>query len=224
MEHLSLETLARLVDDLPGPGEREHLAACAACAAELEALRRQTEALGSMPALAPAAEDWDVLEARLRSEGLVEDPGLRERSGLARTPGWMRAAAAAVLFLAGTGLGMALDRGGGAPLMAGSTPSAATPVAGAATAQEAAGAVRLAEERYVAALSRYRQLLAREAGQDGVGDPASRFAALEYLVAAGQAAVRQAPADPFLNGLLASTLAEREATLRTISVDGDGWF
>jgi hypothetical protein len=97
-------------------------------------------------------------------------------------------------------------------------------VADAGTVEEAAGAVRLAEERYVAALSRYRQLLVRHGGEGGVGDPASRFAALEYLVAAGQAAVRQAPADPFLNGLLASALAEREATLRTISADGDGWF
>jgi hypothetical protein len=43
-------------------------------------------------------------------------------------------------------------------------------------------------------------------------------------VAASQAAVRQAPADPFLNGLLASTLAEREATLRKISSGGDNWF
>ena len=222
MEHLSLETLARLVDETPGPGEREHLAACAACASELEALRHQTEALGSMPALAPAAEDWDVLEARLRSEGLVQDPGLRERSGLARTPGWMRTAAAVVLFLGGTGMGMALDRGGGAVLPWESRPSAGVPVADAATLDEAAGAVRLAEERYVAALSRYRQLLAHHGGEGGVGDPASRFAALEYLVAAGQAAVRQAPADPFLNGLLASALAEREATLRTISVGGDG--
>jgi len=36
--------------------------------------------------------------------------------------------------------------------------------------------------------------------------------------------VRQAPADPFLNGLLASTMAEREATLRRISSSQDNWY
>ena len=55
-------------------------------------------------------------------------------------------------------------------------------------------------------------------------DQAGRMAALEYLFAATQAAVRQAPADEFLNGLLAATFAEREATLRRISTRQDNWF
>ena len=72
--------------------------------------------------------------------------------------------------------------------------------------------------------TRYRQLLEADAGGDIGGDPRSRYAALEYLVAASQAAVRQAPADPFLNGLLASTLAERETALQRISTRTDNWF
>ena len=58
-----------------------------------------------------------------------------------------------------------------------------------------------------------------------IGDPASRFAALEGIVAAGRAAVQQAPADPYANGVLVSALAEREAILRNASLTrGDGVF
>ena len=77
---------------------------------------------------------------------------------------------------------------------------------------------------YVNALAHYREVAADQGGDAAKADPRSRFAALEYLVAASQAAVRQAPTDPFLNGLLASTLAEREATLRRISTQQQNWF
>lgn len=224
MEHLSRETLARLVDESPSDAERTHLDGCRACRTELEGLRAQTEELGSLPELRPPLGDWAALGARLRSEGLMRP---RERLGsttLARTPGWMRAAAAVMLFLGGTATGAFLD--GAAPGTG--AESGATGAAGYAAAtvslEDAAGAVRVAERNYVTALTRYRQLLSEEDVPGDVADPASRFAALEYLVAAGQAAVRQAPADPFLNGLLASTLAERDATLHTISAAQDGWF
>ena len=78
MEHLSTEALAHLVDEAPRPEEAEHLAACRTCASELDALRAQTRALASLPEIRPPLGDWEVLEARLRSEGLVEDP-LRQR-------------------------------------------------------------------------------------------------------------------------------------------------
>ncbi len=226
MEHLSRETLARLVDEAPSEAERAHLDGCAPCRTELEGLRAQTEELGSLPELRPPLGDWAVLEARMRSEGLLRPQARFDRTGLARTPGWMRAAAAVMLFLGGTATGAFLDDGpaGGGRVTDAGAAGAARYAAGAVSLEEAAGAVRLAEQNYVTALTRYRQLLAEEDAPGEVADPASRFAALEYLVAAGQAAVRQAPADPFLNGLLASTLAERDATLRTISSTQDGWF
>ena len=89
--------------------------------------------------------------------------------------------------------------------------------------QDAADAVRVAESQYVGALTRYREILAKDGDDAEVGDPASRYAALQYLVAASQAAVRQAPADPFLNGMLASTLAESQAVANRISKK-DNWF
>lgn len=216
MEHLNAETLARLVDETPEPDEARHLARCDACADELTALREQTEQLGTLPELMPPGGDWTVLEARLRSEGLMEDRGLMDRLGLARTPTWMRAAAAVLLFMSGTGVGAALASGGG--LDAEGPTSVA---ADAATVQDAASAVRMAERQYMDALVRYQSMTGQGVPEERMAD---RFAALEYLVAAGQAAVRQAPADPFFNGLLASTMAERDAVVRQITSRQDGWF
>lgn len=218
MEHLTAEALARLVDEPADVDEEAHLAECEACAAELAAMRGQTEALATLPEILPPMGDWDVLEAELRSEGLVEDPGLVRRLGLARTPSWMPAAAALVLFLGGAaaGAGVTVHR-------ASNDPSAA--VAESATVEDAASAVRVAEERYVNAVSRYRELMERDGVDDTMADPISRYAALEHLVSVSQAAVRQAPGDPFLNGFLASALAERDAAARMVSVSGrENWF
>jgi len=224
MEHLTREALARLVDEAPLREEADHLDACRSCALELEALRAQSRALGSLPEIRPPLGDWDVLEARLRSEGLIQVPSLLSRLTLAQTPAWMRMAAAAALFLGGSLMGAALGSKGPAGGELAATGPDETLFAGMDDVDAAAAAVRSAEVNYINALARYRQLL-EQGGENGVlGDPSSRFAALEYLVAAGQAAVRQAPADPFLNGLLASTLAEREATLRRISTRQDNWF
>ena len=224
MGHLTTEALARLLDGPSEPDEIRHLANCEACSAELEELRGQTEALGNLPEIRPPIGDWRVLEARLRSEGLVRDPGLFRKLGIAETPRWMRAAAAVVLFLGGVGVGATAaagpTRSPGSPSVREDAPNAVS----AASVQDAARDVRVAEERYVSALTAYREALAREGHEDFETDPNTRIAALEYLLAASKAAIRQAPADPFFNGLLASTMAEREAVLRRISSGGDNWF
>lgn len=211
MEHLSTEILARLVDEEPRTDEADHLADCEGCATELVALREQTESLGALPELLPPKGDWQVLEAQLRSEGLVQTPGVFQKLGLAQTPQWMRAAAAVLLFLSGAGAGAMLTGGAPADLEA-------------ATVEDAAFAVRTAEETYVRTMAHLQELVAREGGNVGAGDPITRYAAIEALVSVSQAAVRQAPADPFFNGLLASMLAEREAVMRLVSASGDNWF
>jgi hypothetical protein len=220
MDHLTIETLARLVDEPARDEEAEHLAECQACAAELASLMEQTESLRALPEILPPRGDWEVLAARLRSDGLMRDPGLFRKLGLARTPRWMPAAAAAVLFLGGTAFGTAL------PIRSGeSGASVGSPVASAATVEEAASAVRAAEQQYVSAVSRYREMIEEQGGSAPVVDPVSRYAALEHLVSVSQAAVRQAPGDPFLNGFLASALAERDAAARQVSsVSRDNWF
>lgn len=213
MEHLTAETLARLVDEDPQPTERAHLDACESCARELAALHDQTEALATLPEIMPPLGDWEVLAAQLRSEGLLRDPTLLSKLGRARTPAWMPAAAAVVLFFGGAATG--------AGVVAGRSPQNVPAVA---TVEDAATAVREAEQRYVAAVSDYRTMLAEEGADDSSSDPISRYAALEHLVSVSQAAVRQAPGDPFLNGFLASAMAERDAAARLVAMADDNWF
>ncbi|MBT8404938.1 MAG: hypothetical protein KJP18_13840 [Gemmatimonadetes bacterium] len=212
MEHLNPETLARLVDEAPDAEERAHLERCRECAEEFEWIRSTSEALGRLPDVRPPRGDWAVLEARLVSEGLVRG----ERgwaAALARTPGWMRAAAAVVLFLSGAGVGLAVGAPGTPMRSAGVEAGmdvgfvSVEPV----TVDEAAEAMRRAERVFVDALLRYRQMVDSESGDPGLVDPQRRYAALEYFLAAGEAAVREAPTDPFMNGLLASVRAERQA-------------
>jgi len=225
MEHLRPETLGRLVDEAPTESEKRHLDLCAACAGELEALRDQTEALAQLPDLLPPVGDWEVLHARLVSEGLVRRDRALTR-GLATTPTWMRAAAAVLLFVGGGAVGAAVvSRTSSTPAGDALGPAFTTLASRVATSDDAAELVRVTERQYMDALLRYRQMVEAESGEEMILDPESRFAALEYLVAAGQAALRQAPADPFLNGVLASALAERQAALRKISTGtADNWF
>lgn len=225
MRHLNPETLARLVDEPAGPEATEHLASCRACARELEALRDQREALASLPDLRPPSGDWADLEERLVQEGLVRASSETGSSPPVARSGWpLRAAASLVLFLGGVGAGAVGARTVG-PAVPGAGPGSGeggASVSQVATADAAADVLQEAEERYVSALLRYRELAADE---EDAGDPASRYAALEALVAASQAAIRRAPTDPFINGVLVSTLAERQATLEQISTsNADDWF
>lgn len=242
MRHLTDETLARLVDEQPTTAEEEHLRSCESCSTVLRELREQTGTLASLPTLRPPPGDWEELEARLVRKGLIG----AERSERARpmTEGtipapWLQAAAALVLFLGGTafgawmtpvGEGPAEGDGIGAPAVSpieevGSL--AGEPTGPVSSVDEAALELRTAEERYVDALVTYRELLREADGRDSgtPENPAARYAALEALVAASQEAIRHAPADPFFNGVLASTMAERQEAIRQISTSSDdSWF
>ena len=222
MEHLTHDTLARLVDERPSPGEREHIRACSRCAEELRAFRLQSDALGGLPALRPPSGDWASLEARLVSEGLVRTPETFRRFGFAAAPAWMQAAAAIVVFLGGTGFGLALT-GGASPNQL-SPENMLPPLSEISSTEEAVRTVERAERAYMQALARYNELAG---GNDGsrVADPLSVLTALEGLLAASQEAVRLAPADPVFNGFLVNVLAERQEVLRRISTSrDDDWF
>ncbi|MEM7414654.1 MAG: hypothetical protein AAF389_04095 [Gemmatimonadota bacterium] len=216
MDHLTIEDLARLVDETPTAEEQALLDANPEYRQELAALKEQSAALGALPELLPPKGDWQVLEAQLRSEGLVRDPGLFTKLGLAHTPSWMKAAAAAVLFLSGAGAGATATT-------LTTDPVAGSDYASANTVQDAAIAVTAAQENYVNAVTHYQSLRTIE-GAPAVGDPVSRLAALEKLVEASQAAVWHNPEDPYLNGILTSAWAERNAMARLVSVSNDNWF
>ena len=222
MEHLSLEALARLVDETPFRSERRHLARCPDCSRELELLREQTEALGSLPDLRPAPGDWPALEARLEHEGLLRGstPADTVIRLIDRRRGWMQAAAAVVLFIAGGLSGAVLAPAGwdlqtdGGQVAAGEASPAGLAATEATTPEEAAEVLRLADQQFRDASLRYRQLT-RGPETEAPMDP-RRLAVLDAMLAMGQAALQEAPDDPFLNGFLVSAVAEREAALNAL--------
>jgi hypothetical protein len=119
MPHLSLETLARLVDEAPEADEAVHLRSCLACRRELAALREQTGELAALPSLAPPPGAWEALEARLHREGLLGEAApaaAPERVRVIALPQAaaprfrvpLRAAAAVALFLLGGASGALL--------------------------------------------------------------------------------------------------------------------
>lgn len=212
MSHLSLETLARLLDEPAEALEAAHLEICAECRAELEALREQTSDLAHLPDLEPPPDSWPAIAARLREEGLLREP---RRAGGA---GWLRLAASVALFLAGGAAGFTVR---GAPE---ADPAAQLLPAGLATVADVDEAARILERTrnaYFAALNRYAEL----AEPPTAGDLMTRAAALEGILLTTGAALDQAPADPVINGYHLSALAQRESTLRQISFDpGEPWY
>ncbi|MEW5931711.1 MAG: hypothetical protein AB1941_29940, partial [Gemmatimonadota bacterium] len=120
MQHLTLEAVARLVDEAPEPDEALHLGECLACRRELAQMRAQTGALARLADPEPPAAAWAALEAGLAEEGL-----LRRGAAAPRRQAWLRAAAAVALLVAG-GAGGALvwSRGGGGGTAAAPFPAA----------------------------------------------------------------------------------------------------
>jgi hypothetical protein len=138
MSHLTLESLARLVDEPPTVAEAAHLEACRECRRELLQFRSDAASLAALPAELPApAGGWDVLAVRLQQEGLIQPRG--------RRPAWamgaMRMAASVLLFIAGGVTGAHFF--GSGPTVAPPAATAASTMAAPATAP--AAGPRLAE-------------------------------------------------------------------------------
>jgi hypothetical protein len=114
MQHLDLESIARLVDEAPEPHEAEHLRGCLVCRRELAELREQTAALAELGEMEPPAGAWAALEARLTEEKLVRTPAPASRRVLSLYRPHVRIAAALALFLLGGAAGATLWRGAGA--------------------------------------------------------------------------------------------------------------
>lgn len=156
-DHLSTEEISALLDR--GAGEASdggHVEECPTCRREMELLRRMRMALSALDDREAPPGAWASLETELEQRGVVDgepgSAGAGEPSPPLRSVGWARAAAAAILFVGGLGLGTHLASPGGAdagetaaaataarsPESEGSTPAAdAEPGAGAAAADPA---------------------------------------------------------------------------------------
>jgi hypothetical protein len=219
MQHLMIETIARLVDEAGTPEEMSHIEACDECRTELEAMRADFAALSNLPMIEPPPTEWPEIEAQLSAEGLI-----RRRTGTNRAGTTMlRVAASIALFAIGTATGVAWTRGDSTTRANGGTRSAATLIGATepATAEEAVQQYREAEALYLDALMRVAQLEDRRTSND----PLARLAALESIAAITRSALDQAPADPVINGYHLTALAQKEATLRQIAASkADRWF
>ena len=246
MSHLTLETLARLIDESPDPTEAGHLDICQHCRDELESLRADASALHALPDPDPSIAQWVRLEDRLEREGLM-------RRSWRWQPVALRMAAAIVIFVLG-GVAAALvmrpsdtqyltateaparqvvqqpvsmpapevtlaENAVAAPVPVVSSPALAVQRP-ARTADEAAARLRTAESDYLAALARFAEL----SGRIDEGDPLARLAALESIVATTRAALGRAPADPVINGYHLTAVAQRDALLRQVSATGQTWY
>jgi hypothetical protein len=243
MSHLTLETLARLVDEAPDPTENGHLDICDECRMELEALRADAAALRGLPDPEPPIAAWVALEQRLDREGLLRKTRWQQHA--------LRIAAVLVVFVLGSIVGGMFMRPNIAPVattqqqqpltmpaaavsqqVMNDTPRspavmAAAPLTGprvairpAATAEEALARLREAESAYLSALNRVSDFN----GRADTTDPVARLAALESIVATTRAALGQAPADPVINGYHLTAVAQRDATLRQLSSSGQNWY
>lgn len=243
MPHLTLEALARLVDEAPGTHEDAHLAACEACREELDALRAQTRALATLPSLMPPPDAWPVLRQRLRSEGVIRGGGRRwPVTAVARI------AAALALFLTGGIAGYAA-RGLDAPGTAATSPVesvaattsdaasdglgefsgtssgtfSADPRTSASPDGPADGESRMAlteevertEEMFAAALDRFMR-----ASGTSAPDPAARLAALDNIVLTTAEALNESPGDPVINSYHLTAVAQRDQLIRQLVADG----
>lgn len=109
MQHLTLEDLARLVDEAPEPAEAAHLRDCLVCRREHAAMRAQTAALADLADLEPSPGAWRALEAALAEEGLMRPAPAR---AFRVSHPLLRIAAALLLFATGAAAGLSLLRPG----------------------------------------------------------------------------------------------------------------
>lgn len=143
-DHLTTQEISALLDRGAGEAsEDDHVGSCPACRREMKLLRRMRMALSALDDAEAPAGTWSSIEAELDRRGLVEEEaGPRTAAGPPLAPfgrvGWARAAAAAVLFVGGLGLGTHLASSGG--LVGGERPGAASASGESADVAREAGA------------------------------------------------------------------------------------
>ncbi|MHB8837377.1 MAG: hypothetical protein ACYC7F_00290 [Gemmatimonadaceae bacterium] len=215
MLHISPERLAALVDETATPDEASHLAACAACTAEVAAHRRLVRmALTDTPREGEPLNDWASLGAMLTVEGIISASPL-PTSRLSRAQ-WAVRIAAGLVLVAGSAL---LGRWtAGLELPSASQQAVATAPSAAALFESPQAAMNVLSS----AQQQYSDAAAYLAAQDtsshfiglNVNTYRARLTALDNIVASTRAALYQAPQDPVLNQYYLSAMAAREATLK----------
>ena len=222
MQHLRIDRLAELADGEPEGVEREHLAACASCAAELKAYRHVVAMAGDeRRRIAPPLTQWELLAPALHGEGLMGPNARRTRPGSAMWQRWAVRAAAAALMLGSGAVGGRVSAGLG--MREAFLPRASAPRDASGTFASNAGEVFASTNDALAALRSAQDVYTRAASYLATHDTSSseqapelyrtRLAALDRGAETFRQALDQSPEDPIINQYYLATLGAREATL-----------
>lgn len=205
-----------------------HLEECEECRREQALLRRMRMALSAMEELSPPAGAWGRIESALPAGSGAGGEGRSDRRATGsvnvggkargRIPGWaaetatpLRLAAAAVLFLAGTWVGVIVTGSSSGDPVAGGDAPPREPAAVTDTGDS--------EELHdVPAGSHLARLQALRSGGptpwEAVRHPEQAneyLARLDALIRASREALEESPADPVVNDFLFEVVEERNA-------------
>ncbi|MEQ1689839.1 MAG: hypothetical protein ABMA00_01030 [Gemmatimonas sp.] len=236
-QHLDLERFAALDHQAPTTDELAHLAACTVCRAERHAYLTLQGMAAAMAAPsvpdAPRLVEWERLASGLRQEGLLTSPppvpavtmpetfidvARHPQPARVSSPGWLRVAAALVFTAGGALFGRWSS---GAPLMS-TAPTSGSAVSATLVSDRdnAFASVQQASEVLYRAQRDYERaslwLAANDTTIHDSGVYRARLAALDQMMTASRAALREAPQDPVLNHYFLAAYTAREATLQAL--------
>lgn len=227
MSHLPIERLAALADEKPNTLESAHLAQCAECAKELDAIRSLVSLAGAeRDSLSVPLTRWDTLSAKLKSEGLVDQEGGRRKVDGGRFRFSSRSIlqiAAALLLVAGGMLGGRVSAGASALPggLSGKEPTRTAQADSMPTTFASTADAAYWQQVYA---DRYQRTIAYLATHDSssklTGTPSAmrtRLSALDRASATMREALADAPYDPVINDFYLNSFAQREATLRQLN-------
>jgi hypothetical protein len=232
--HVAAERLAASDHEPLTTHELAHLARCGACRREHrahETVRALAHAAAGAPTIeTPRLVEWEALSVALRREGMIGDAlqpttarpvaanVLPRRVPQREVATWWRVAAAALLMVGSAAVGRttatmpsALTVGGG---------ESAVGLAGNTGTTDTFGSVRQASDVLYRAQRDYERaslwLAANDTTMHSSDVYRARLEALDQMMAASRAALREAPQDPVLNHYFLSAYNAREATLQAL--------
>lgn len=222
MQHLDPERLAAFDHDAPSVDELAHLASCAACRSEHDAFT----ALGllTMRDAVPRLTEWDALATALRADGLLTvapAAAARVRTSRVVMRPWRRAAAAAAVLVGGAMAGRVSAGASALPFIARSTDSVRASVRAVSTGvSDTFVSVGQATDVLSSAQRNYENASLWLAANDTTVRSSdvyrARLAALDQMMTASRAALRDGPQDPVLNHYYLAAYTAREATLQQL--------
>lgn len=232
--HLDPERIAAFDDEPFTPDEQAHLAVCAACRAEHEAVRavvamalelRHAEHAPTAPRLV----EWDAIARGLRAPAeatVAHVPAPLPGSRRTMAPLMRRAAAALLLVGGGAVFGRLSGEVSAARANGGTVADASLTAAGLAVRpvsngtdndftdiDDATRVLNRAQRDYERASL---WLAANDTTMRDSDVYRARLAALDQMMAASRAALRDAPQDPVLNHYYLAAYTAREATLQQL--------